>query len=249
MIRLVQIPFSHNCIKVRRALDAKGLAYETLDVPPTDRRAVVAASGQAHVPVLVDGGRSIPESTAILRHLEQAYPEPSLLPAERRLHAECWLIEDWSDRAFMALARRLAYWRLLRTPERVAARFFPRAGPLKRRVMMVAARRVLIRRFRLSGEANARDERDAPWLARLALERLAGKALFFDRVTVADLTLAALTAPLWCAADHVRDDPAVRELLSWGRPLVGDETLGLYGVAAEAAAPQGAIPAGARRGA
>ena len=75
---LIQIPFSHNCVKVRVALGLKGLPYETENIPPTKRRSVFAASGQGLVPVLVDRGQTIADSTRILLHLEH-------LARERRL--------------------------------------------------------------------------------------------------------------------------------------------------------------------
>ena len=57
-MRLFQIPFSHNCVKVRRVLDLKGLDYETVNINPALRRDVKRASGQELVPVLVDGGHA-----------------------------------------------------------------------------------------------------------------------------------------------------------------------------------------------
>ncbi|MBA2564471.1 MAG: glutathione S-transferase N-terminal domain-containing protein, partial [Gemmatimonadetes bacterium] len=117
-MRLIQIPYSHNCVKVRRALELKGLPFDTEDIAPMDRSAPKRASGQALVPVLVDGERAIADSTAILLYLEERYPERPLLPAESRLRAECLLLEDWADAAFMALTRRLAYWAVLAQPGR-----------------------------------------------------------------------------------------------------------------------------------
>jgi glutathione S-transferase len=72
-LTLIQIPFSHNCVKVRVALGLKGVPYETQNVPPSKRAAVFAASGQGMVPVLMDDGRAIPDSTAILLHLEERH--------------------------------------------------------------------------------------------------------------------------------------------------------------------------------
>ncbi|MFN7964689.1 MAG: glutathione S-transferase N-terminal domain-containing protein [Acidobacteriota bacterium] len=72
-MQLIQVPYSHNCIKVRRALELKGLSYQTLDVPPTDRTEVRRASGQGQVPVLLDNGEAIVDSTRILEFLEQHY--------------------------------------------------------------------------------------------------------------------------------------------------------------------------------
>ena len=229
-LRLIQIPFSHNCVKVRRALELKGLDYETHDIAPMDRSAVSRSSGQALVPVLEDGGKGIADSTAILRHLEQAYPEPSLLPEDPALHAECWLLEDWADRAFMALTRRIAYWNVLVTPGALEQLWFSDASALKRFIGVRVGKRAVTRRFRLSAGRNKRDEAEAKTAAALALERLAGRPfLLGDRLTVADVSLATMAAPLIAGRAELRSDSAIKELIAWAGPVVGERTLALYG--------------------
>lgn len=229
-MRLIQMPFSHNCIKVRRALELKGLAYETLEIRPQDRRPVIARSGQKLVPALEEGDGCVAGSTAILRYLEQTYPEPSLLPEDRGLEAQCWLMVDWADRAFMELTRRLAYWqRLHSTPEVLARRFFPEARGPKLWIMMRVARSLLVRRFGLSAWQNEADEAELPKAARLALDRLAGRPrLFGERTTVADVALASMVGPANLAGERVRRNDAVRALLLWARPILGDEVMRIY---------------------
>ena len=224
MIQLIQIPFSHNCVKVRRALELKGLPFETLDIAPMDRETVRGASGQSLVPVLVDGSKTISDSTEILLHLEAAYPEPALLPTEAAARTECLVLEDWADAAFMALTRRLVYWNLRAKPGAIEALFFPSARGITRRIRDAVARRVLRDRFRLSERQNRQDEPEARRLARLAVERLGtNRYLVGDSVTIADVTLAAMTAPLTRAAPAVRDDPHVRRLIVWARQILGTE--------------------------
>jgi len=229
MISLIQIPFSHNCIKVRRALELKGLQYEAVDIPPMDRRMVFASSGQRLVPTIEDGDRRIHESSAILRYLEEAYPSPSLLPDDEARRDECWLLEDWADLAFMEATRRMAYWNAVSTPGLIESLWFPEARGVTRWLFARQARRVLRQRFRLSARRNARDEADVPRAARLALARLGGRArLFEERLTVADVALAAMSAPLRAAAPHVGRDAAVRQLLDWGETVLGREIVKLY---------------------
>ena len=65
--------------------------------------------------------------------------------------------------------------------------------------------------------------------AQLALDRLGGRSyLVGDTLTLADVALAALSAPLWAAASHVRDDQSVLALLDWSRAIVGEEIVSLY---------------------
>ena len=76
--------------RVRIGLNLKGLAYETRPVH------LVRDGGEQHaedyralnpqelVPMLVDGGRRITQSLAILEYLDEAFPKPALLPADLR---------------------------------------------------------------------------------------------------------------------------------------------------------------------
>ena len=74
--------------RVRIALNWKGLAYETVPVH------LVADGGRQHrpehralnpmrqVPVLLEDGRPLSQSVAILEYLEERHPEPPLLPSD-----------------------------------------------------------------------------------------------------------------------------------------------------------------------
>ena len=78
--------------------------------------------------------------------------------------------------------------------------------------------------FRISAERNRRDEVEARRAARLALDRLADEEhLVGGRLSLADITLAAMAAPLQYAGREVRDDPGVRALLEWGSRTLGSD--------------------------
>jgi glutathione S-transferase len=49
------------------------------------------------LPVLGYDGAMIPDSTDIIRHLEQRHPEPRLYPEDDRERAQALLLEDWAD--------------------------------------------------------------------------------------------------------------------------------------------------------
>ncbi|HEX6853159.1 MAG TPA: glutathione S-transferase family protein [Candidatus Polarisedimenticolaceae bacterium] len=227
-IRLIQIPFSHNCIKVRLALERKGIPYAVENIPPADRRSPRRASGQGLVPVLLDGGRAVSDSTAILLHLEQRFPEPALLPRDPALRAECLVLEDWADERFMAMSRRIAYFHVLSRPGLLGRMFFPDLPAWRRALQERLARRVVVRRFRISASRHALDLVAAKGAARLAVDRLAGRAhLLGGGLTLADLALATMSAPL--AADAgLAADPAVAALLAWDRSIVGAAIMDAY---------------------
>lgn len=84
MRRLLEFHRSPNSVKVRIALEVKGLEYETEEMFSADREPIVRAGGWPLVPVLVDGPVTMRESAAILHYLEANYRDaPSLTPDSR----------------------------------------------------------------------------------------------------------------------------------------------------------------------
>ncbi len=100
MLRLYRFPYSTNVERVALALAYKGIEVESVAVDPDDRAQVRELSGQDLVPVLVDGDAVVTDSTRILRHLEERFPEPPLFPAEPAARAEVEVFMDWFNRAW-----------------------------------------------------------------------------------------------------------------------------------------------------
>ncbi len=99
-LRLYRFPFSTNVERVALALAHKRLEAESVWVDPADRSEVVQISGQELVPVLVDGDRVVADSTAILEHLEERFPERPLYPADPARRTELRLFVDWFNRVW-----------------------------------------------------------------------------------------------------------------------------------------------------
>jgi glutathione S-transferase len=100
VVRVYRIPFSTNVERVALALAHKGLDVEWADIDPRDRSEVERVSGQPLVPVLVDDGRVVVDSTVILRYLEELQPEPRLFPREAARRAEVDIFLDWFNRVW-----------------------------------------------------------------------------------------------------------------------------------------------------
>lgn len=85
MIRLYSYWRSSSVYRVRIALNLKGLDYETISVSLAEgeqhRSAYREINPQGLVPFFTDGRVATGQSLAILEYLEEAYPEPPLLPA------------------------------------------------------------------------------------------------------------------------------------------------------------------------
>ena len=95
---------SNNAAKVRIALAEKGLSYVTRELPwskatkwepkPSE---FLAISPRGEVPVLIDDGFAIHDSTVIIEYLEDKYPAIALFPKEPTARALCRIWEDEGD--------------------------------------------------------------------------------------------------------------------------------------------------------
>ncbi len=226
-IKLHQIPFSHNTKKVRVALRAKGLEFNAVDVNPILRPRIRVSSGQWLLPVLEEDGRFIGDSTAICLYLEGRYPEPALLPVEPDERAGALRAARLADDSFMELTRRIAYAKITANPEVMAQMFFPglpgRAGPAVGRGLAAAIRR----RFAVS-EARSGADVDEALAVSAQADRLRGGRdfLFGGRLSLADISLAAMSAPLALGPPRLTGDPVVAGLLEWGSGILGPDGYG-----------------------
>ena len=181
------------------------------------------------MPVLVDDGEAIPDSTRILLHLEERYPEPPLIPTDPDQRTECLTQEDWADSTLMALSRRLAYWQVVSTPGALVEAWMPGKTGFRVWLTGLLAPRAIRHRFGLSEARNRLDEEEARRAAEIAMQRLGGRSfLVGDRLSIADIALATMAAPLWAASPEVTGDPSVDALLRWGATILYEEDLALY---------------------
>jgi glutathione S-transferase len=106
-MKLYSGPLSLFTAKVRIALDEKGIPYEKISVPfsrgagyQPKHPEVLAVNPKAQVPVLVDEGLALYDSTIILEYLEDRYPTPPLYPRDVRARARCRQLEAAADEIF-----------------------------------------------------------------------------------------------------------------------------------------------------
>ena len=86
--------------RVALALGHKELEADWVDVDPSDRSEVERLSGQSLVPVLVENGNVVADSTVILRYLEERMPDPPLWPKDPARCAEVDIFLDWFNRVW-----------------------------------------------------------------------------------------------------------------------------------------------------
>jgi glutathione S-transferase len=126
-ITLYSGPISLFARKAEIALGEKGLAFERIMVPFTQARGyqpkhpdVVRANPKAQVPVLVDGDLTLFDSTLIFEYLEDAYPDPPLLPSAPKDRARCRMLELFADEILLPAIRPIMYRSVPPDPEKRA---------------------------------------------------------------------------------------------------------------------------------
>ena len=97
-MKVYSVPYSTNCERIALAAGHKGLELEWVEVPYGDRSEVERTSGQSLVPVLVDGETVLHDSPAIMRWIDERFPDPPLWPGDEARRAEVDLFCDWFNR-------------------------------------------------------------------------------------------------------------------------------------------------------
>ena len=84
--------------KVLACLNLKGLAYEVDPITPFyGGDAFERLSPLRRIPVLIDGGVTLCDSSVICAYLDEAYPERPLLPTDPRHRARARWLEEFAD--------------------------------------------------------------------------------------------------------------------------------------------------------
>jgi len=215
-LRLLTVRFSHFCEKARWALDRAGVAYrEESHVPILSWRATLGAGGRRTVPCLVTPNGVVADSTDILQWTDALGAAPPLFP-EGAAGEEVRALEEEFDRRLGPATRRLAYFHLLQRPK-VMRRMLASAGRgLEARLGLLAfplLRALIVRGLRVDPVSTQRsraalDEAFANVERRLADGR---RYLAGEHFSAADLTFAALAAPVLVPAALSADYPPIEE--------------------------------------
>jgi glutathione S-transferase len=203
MLRLVTIPISHYCEKARWALQRAGLDYrEEPHVQGIHRIYARRAGGSSTVPVLVTPDGPLGESEQILEWVDERIAPAHRLfgtePAERK---RILALSRRLDERLGPTGRRLIYVRMFDQPE-LMLRFnnqgVPRWEDRFIRHGLPFARRFIARALEITPGIERQDEAtvwaEFDWVAEMLSD---GRPfLLGERFTAADLTFAALAAPV-----------------------------------------------------
>ncbi|MFP5508644.1 MAG: glutathione S-transferase family protein, partial [Alphaproteobacteria bacterium] len=124
MARLFHVPLSPFCRKVRLSLAEKRIECELVEErywePSPD---FLRRNPAAKVPVLKIDGKTMSESAAICEYLEEAYPDPPLMPRGRDDRYEVRRLVAWFDDKFHhEVTSKLLYERV---NKKIMSRGFP----------------------------------------------------------------------------------------------------------------------------
>jgi glutathione S-transferase len=158
--------------------------------------------GKGTVPLLVDAGTPVSDSSSIALYLEERYPAHSLLPGSPEERASALELEDYFDRQLGPAVRRWIYGQALETPGLVPRLFFGGYG-LAGQAFGAALGGIVAWRirqmYRIDGTGVAKSAADIDEAATRIESLLHGdpsRHLVGGSLSLADITAAALMAPL-----------------------------------------------------
>jgi glutathione S-transferase len=212
-LRLYTFAISHFAEKARWALDYKGIQYEEKRLVPGSHIPIIKRiAPRTTVPVLVDGERVIQGSSAIIDHVDVLMAERPLTPRDASERERASELEPWLDRELGEPLRRVLYHYALDRPELVIS-LFTQGTPWWGKAFCRVAFPLLKNRIRTMYKINAENvaldkERVAKAFERIDALLASSAFLAGDHFSRADITLAALTAPIWSPGEHPLRWPA-----------------------------------------
>lgn len=109
--RLFLIHGSHPCVTAELALQRKGVDYRVVELlPPLHGVVTRLLFGRRTVPAIrFDDGERVSGSRAILRRLDERYPDRPLLPDDAEQRARVLEAERWGDEVFQPVLRTILW--------------------------------------------------------------------------------------------------------------------------------------------
>ncbi len=199
---LHQFLYSHFNEKARWALDFKGIPHQRRSyLPGPHRPAMQKLSGQGQTPVLSIGDEVISGSARIIDLLENRYPDPPLYPAEPELRTAALTLQSRFDEEVGPAVRTALFSVLISEGGYLTRMFAKDASPPLRllyRATFPLARGMIARGNGVTDPENVQRAfaTTQATLAEVAEQTAATGYLLGNTFSIADLTAAALLAPL-----------------------------------------------------
>jgi len=218
-MKLITIPISHFCEKARWALDRANLAYvEEQHLQLFHMLPVWRARGKRTTPVLVTADAVYPDSHCILKFADSVSPaELRLYPDNHEQRREVLQLENAWDRRYGVDTRLIGYdvfFSMGRSMLGANDGHAPRWERLALRAMFPVGKRFMVSRLKVTPKRVQRAKDTVAQEMDKVAERLSDgrRYLTGDQFTAADLTFAALSAPLFGVDGYGAELPDWRQL-------------------------------------
>ncbi len=207
MNRLITIAISHYCEKARWALDWLKVPYIEESHVPIFHRLATRRYGGKSVPVLVTATGVFKDSTEILHHIDGISPSQHLYPTDPKLRQEVEQLEELFDSKLGVSVRQWGYYYSIDNPETLQ-QMWRKNNPQLERVGLTVAfpvmREMVRRAYDVSAASTANSLTEVRQIFDLVSQHLTSEASYLvgDNFSAADLTFAALAAPILRPKEH-----------------------------------------------
>jgi glutathione S-transferase len=222
---LITMPHSHYAEKARWALDRLAVPYREEPHVPLLHLLATKPRGGRSVPILVQGDRRLVDSTEILRHVDASCGGGRLYPSDPGVGRTVDAFEERFDQELGPHTRRWAYFQLL--PHRplllpMMAKGVPRTESSVLNLGFPIVVLVIRKALRVTPDGAQRSLLKVRAIFSEISELLADGRTYLveDRFTAADLTFAALAAPILFPERGISAYPGVAELPAAMREVV-----------------------------
>ncbi len=215
-MKLYQFPISHYCEKARWALQFKNARFQQVNIPPglhnfIIKRNAPAALDPITVPLLIKGSEVIQGSGEIISYIDRVIPEYPLGFKNKNLQKEALDLEYFLDETVATLFRSLAYNIFLKD-RKTLIQFWSTDGPIYTRTWLTLAMPFIGRAIRQMYQTDSIYIEGYKKQFSTALDRLdtlceSKTFLVGDRFSRADLTMAAILAPMVFPKEHPYPSP------------------------------------------
>lgn len=207
-LRLITIPISHYCEKVRWALDKLQFAYvEEPHMPPFHRLATTPVGGKS-VPVLVAETDAFTDSSNILKYLDEISPNNAkLYPTDSALCQQVEELEELFDEQLGVATRLWGYSHTMNQPKLIQSVWTKGVPFLERALFPVVfppMRSVTQRIYNINTETVPTATTQIKNIFAQVSKLLADGRTYLigDKISAADITFAALAAPAISPPEH-----------------------------------------------